>query len=165
MSYAFDLPLIYSAGREGSGELQLGSMLGALLPSAIAGSAPATGTGTLEGSRGSDHLTRDGVVLSGERDIFGMPFNSAGMAVLEAAGNSWSGGVWNGSTWSGSSWSGNSWSGSSWSGNSWSGNSWSGSSWSGNSWSGNSWSGNSWSGSSWSGNSWSGNSWSTAGWN
>ena len=165
MSYAFDLPLIYSAGREGSGELQLGSMLGALLPSAIPGSAPATGTGTLEGSRGSDHLTRDGVVLSGERDIFGMPFNSAGMAVLEAAGNSWSGGVWNGSTWSGSSWSGNSWSGSSWSGNSWSGNSWSGSSWSGNSWSGNSWSGNSWSGSSWSGNSWSGNSWSTAGWN
>ena len=164
-TYAFDLPLVGSNGREGNGELQISDMVSALLPVAVSTTAPGTGTGTLEGARGSDHLTRDGVVLSGERDIFGQPFNSTAMAVLEAAGNSWSGGTWNGSVWTGSSWSGNSWSGSSWSGNSWSGNSWSGSSWSGNSWSGNSWSGNSWSGSSWSGNSWSGNSWSSAAWN
>jgi serine protease AprX len=113
-----------------------------------------TGIGSLELSRGTDHLTDDGVILTGEQDIFGHAFDAAAMAVLEAACNSWSGGVWNG----------NSWSGNSWSGNSWSGNSWSGNSWSGNSWSGNSWSGNSWSGNSWSGNSWSGNSWSTGGW-
>ena len=123
-----------------------------------------TGLGSLELSRGQDHLTRDGVVLSGERDIFGMPWNSAAMAAAQAAGSSWSGGMWNGSSWSGSSWSGSSWSGSSWSGSSWSGSSWSGSSWSGSSWSGSSWSGSSWSGSSWSGSSWSGSSWSGSSW-
>ncbi|MGD0121640.1 MAG: S8 family serine peptidase [Candidatus Limnocylindrales bacterium] len=119
-----------------------------------------TGTGTLEGARGTDHLTANGVVLMGEQDIFGQPFDSKAMAAAEAAGTSWSGGMWNGSSWSGSSWSGSSWSGNSWSGSSWSGSSWSGNSWSGNSWSGSSWSGSSWSGSSWSGSSWSGCSWS-----
>ena len=123
-----------------------------------------TGTGSLELSRGNTHISNNGVVLQGEQDIFGQPFNSAAMAALEAAGSSWSGGIWNGSSWSGSSWSGNSWSGSSWSGSSWSGSSWSGSSWSVNSWNGSSWSGSSWSGSSWSGSSWSGSSWSGDGW-
>ena len=93
---------------------------------------PATGTGSVELSRGLDHLTKDGVVLEGEIDIFGQPFTST------TAGSSWSGGVWNGSTWSGSSWSGSSWSGSTWSGSSWSGSTWSGSTWSGSSWSGSS---------------------------
>jgi serine protease AprX len=123
-----------------------------------------TGTGSLESSRGSDHLTADGVVLSGEQDIFGHDFNAPAMAVLEAAGSSWSGGTWNGSSWSGSSWSDGSWSGSSWSGIRWSGSSWSGSSWSDSSWSGIRWSGSSWSGSSWSGSSWSGSSWSGSSW-
>ena len=68
-----------------------------------------TGTGSLEASRGSDHSRINGVVLQGEQDIFGMPFDSAAMAALEAAGSSWSGGIWNGSSWSGSSWSGSSW--------------------------------------------------------
>ena len=164
-STAYDMPLCGRTGTMGSGELQLGPMLSVPLPIYTQTVAPGTGTGSLELSRGSDHLTRDGVVLKGEQDIFGKPFDSTAMAVAEGAGNSWSGGTWNGSTWSGSSWSGNSWSGATWTGNSWSGSSWSGSSWSGSSWSGNSWSGSSWSGSSWSGNSWSGNSWSTAGWN
>jgi serine protease AprX len=162
---AYDMPLCGRTGTMGSGELRLGPILNASLPVYVQTVAPATGGGSLEQARGSDHLTRDGVVLKGEQDIFGKAFDSTAMAVLENARRAWTGGTWNGSTWTGSSWSGNSWSGSSWSGNSWSGNSWSGSSWSGNSWSGNSWSGNSWSGSSWSGNSWSGNSWSTANWN
>jgi serine protease AprX len=140
---------------QGKGEIDLAKMLDAA-PYTKKGALPkaSTGTGSLELSRGTDHLTRDDVVLSGEQDIFGHAFDSAAMAALEAEGNSWSGGTWNGNSWTGSSWSGSSWSGSSWSG----------SSWSGSSWSGNSWSGNSWSGSSWSGNSWSGNSWSTGSW-
>ena len=153
----------FSSLKQGAGEVDLGRML-----TAPTSNPPAqwktidwsTGTGSLELSRGTEHLIRDGVPLIGSIDIFGHPFDSAAMAVLEAAGNSWSGGIWNGSTWTGSSWSGNSWSGSSWSGNSWSGNSWSGNSWSGNSWSGNSWSGNSWSGNSWSSSNWMGVSWS-----
>jgi serine protease AprX len=161
---AYDMPLEGRTGTMGSGEFRLSTMLGYSLPIFVQTIAPAVGGGSIEEARGSDHLTRDGVVLKGEQDIFGKHLDADLLAVLEAAGNSWSGGTWNGSVWTGNSWSGNSWSGSSWSGNSWSGNSWSGSSWSGNSWSGNSWSGSSWSGSSWSGNSWSGSSWSTAGW-
>ena len=148
--------------QQGCGELDMSKLLGASVPSNFASqqyNVAATGTGVLEGSRGTDHISSNGVVLQGEQDIFGKPFLSGAMAALEAAGSSWSGGMWNGSSWSGSSWSGSSWSGSSWSGSSWSGSSWSGSSWSGSSWSGSSWSGSSWSGSSWSGGSWLGASW------
>jgi len=133
------------AQQVGGGEVQLTKALTTTLPSYVQLWAPALGTGLLELARGSDHLTDDGVVLSGEIDIFGHAFDSVAMAALEAAEASWTGGTWNGNSWSGNSWSGNSWSGNSWSGNSWSGNSWSGNSWSGNSWSGNSWSGYCWS--------------------
>jgi serine protease AprX len=153
--------------QQGCGELDMGRLQGASVPSVSASqqfNAPSTGTGSLEASRGTDHVSLNGVVLQGEQDIFGAPFSSPTMAALEAAGSSWSGGMWNGSLWTGSSWSGSSWSGSSWSGSSWSGSSWSGSSWSGSSWSGSSWSGSSWSGSSWSGSSWSGSSWSGGSW-
>jgi serine protease AprX len=155
----------YSAKVQGAGLIELGSMLRKAPPlHAVQRHPSATGLGSLELARGQDHLTRDGVVLSGERDIFGKPWNPVVMTAAEAAGTAWSGGMWNGSVWTGSSWSGSSWSGSSWSGSSWSGSSWSGSSWSGSSWSGSSWSGSSWSGSSWSGSSWSGSSWSSAAW-
>jgi serine protease AprX len=149
----------------GSGELSLERMAAATPPaSSQQKHTPATGAGTLEASRGGDHLTANGVTLTGEQDIFGKPFDSVAMAALEAAGASWSGGDWNGSTWSGSSWSGSSWNGSSWSGSTWSGSTWSGSTWSGSSWSGSSWSGSTWSGSTWSGSSWSGSSWSGSSW-
>jgi serine protease AprX len=117
-----------------------------------------TGTGSVDAARGNDRLTLDGVVLTGEVDIFGQPF------LPGTAGSTWSGGTWNGSTWSGSTWSGSTWSGSTWSGATWSGASWSGASWSGASWSGSTWSGSTWSGSTWSGASWSGASWSGASW-
>jgi serine protease AprX len=160
---------------QGRGEIDLGAMLNDE-PSRNREQShrEARGGGSLEVARGQDHLTRDGVVLSGEQDIFGKPFDSDAMARLESSADSWRGGRWNGSTWTGNGWSGNtwpgtvwagsSWSGSSWSSGTWSGNSWSGNSWSGDGWSGNSWSGNSWSGNSWSGNSWSGSSWSSAAW-
>ena len=138
----------------GGGELQLATTLMTPVTNSTQTWPSSDGSGKLELSRGTDHLTLDGVELTGEQDIFGQPFDSEAMAALEASGSSWSGVKWNGSSWSGSSWSGNSWSG----------NSWSGVKWSGNSWSGNSWSGVKWSGNSWSGNSWSGNSWSTASW-
>jgi serine protease AprX len=125
---------------------------------------PATGAGSLEAARGTDHLSANGVVLTGEKDIFGRTFNATTVAAASAAGSSWSGGTWNGSSWAGSSWAGSSWAGSSWAGSSWAGSSWAGSSWAGSSWAGNSWSGSSWSGSSWAGSSWSGSSWSGSSW-
>jgi serine protease AprX len=121
--------------------------------------AAATGLGTLEGARGSVHVTDGDVALTGELDIFGATFDSSIWAGASLAGNTWSGGDWNGNTWSGNTWSGNTWAGNTWAGNTWSGNTWAGNTWSGNTWSGNTWSGNTWSGNTWSGNTWSGNTW------
>jgi serine protease AprX len=154
------------ATRQGAGELDLrAAMTQRADRDRGAGDGPrALGTGTLEGSRGSSHVSINGVALSGEQDIFGHAWDSAAMARAEAAGSTWSGGAWNGSTWSGSTWSGSTWSGSTWSGSTWSGSTWSGSTWSGSTWSGSTWSGSTWSGSTWSGSTWSGSTWSARSW-
>lgn len=127
-------------------------------------SAPATGLGTLDAARGTDRITADGVVLEGEIDIMGQPWDSQRHVAEASTDSAWDGGTWNGTSWSGTSWSGLSWSGLSWSGTSWSGTSWSGTSWSGLSWSGGAWSDASWTGTSWSGTSWSSLSWSGLSW-
>src|SRR5207247_10293032 len=65
---------------EGNGELNLKTgidwpnymVTGYVQSNLVPGPAP----GKLEGSRGSNHLVKDGVTLSGEKDIFGKPFNS-----------------------------------------------------------------------------------------
>jgi serine protease AprX len=145
--------------KQGQQAIRLDTVLSAPVPAAVQTFVPSTGSGSLEGARGSTHVEVGSNQIRGEEDVSGQEFNSTRMAGQETAGSSWGGGGWNGDTWSGGGWNGNSWSGNSWSGNSWSGTSWWGNSWSGNSWSGNSWTGNSWTGNSWSGNSWSGASW------
>jgi serine protease AprX len=156
------------ASRQGKGELRVDKALKSSLQGAPAQVfAASTGTGTLDGSRGSIHLiagANGGTVLSGEQDIFGNAWNSAAVATAEATQTAWTGGTFNGSGWSGSGWSGSGWSGSGWSGSGWSGSGWSGSGWSGSGWSGSGWSGNVWSGSGWSGSGWSGSGWSGSGW-
>jgi serine protease AprX len=150
---------------KGSGELNLSAVLNAPTPNVTQTWPTSSGTGSLEASRGSQHVVdANGNTLTGEQDIFGNAVNTSALASSEANASAWNGGIFNGSSWSGSSWSGSSWSGASWSGSSWSGSSWSGSSWSGASWSGASWSGSSWSGGSWSAASWSGSSWSEDDW-
>ncbi|HET9689711.1 MAG TPA: S8 family serine peptidase [Acidimicrobiales bacterium] len=163
-----------SRAAQGAGRLDLTAALtAAVAPAAsvVQTAPPSTGTGSLERSRGTDHVDLDGTELDGERDVQLNPFSSAGMAALEARQAAWSGPTWNRGiyvgelayelpAWSGlhrfekhqnpgQSWTGGSWSGTSWSGTSWSGTSWSGTSWSGTSWSGTSWSGTSWSSASW----------------
>ncbi|MFZ0180627.1 MAG: S8 family serine peptidase [Candidatus Dormiibacterota bacterium] len=154
-----------STSLKGSGELNLAAVLNVPTPNVTQTWPTSSGTGSLEASRGSQHVvdTR-GNALTGEQDIFGNAVSTSALAASEAKASAWSGGIFNGSSWSGSSWSGSSWSGASWSGASWSGASWSGASWSGASWSGASWSGASWSGASWSGASWSSSNWSEDDW-
>jgi subtilisin family serine protease len=125
----------------------------------------ATGLGSLEGARGSDHLTaQNGATLTGEQDVMGSPWSPETWTFDAAAGTAWDGGDWNGATWSGATWSALSWTGLSWSAATWSGLSWTGADWSEASWSGATWSGLSWTGLSWSGLSWSGLSWSGLSW-
>ena len=155
---------------QGRGELDLDALLSAPAPHGPAGpDGPgprqwSTGTGSLELSRGSVHLSLNGVVLQGDQTIFGIPFDSAAMAALEAADQSWSGGDWDGSTWSGSTWSGSTWSGSTWSASTWSGSTWSGSTWSASTWSASTWSASTWSASTWSSSSWLSDGWLGATW-
>jgi len=133
-------------------------------PSGVQAPTGATGTGSLEASRGSYHVNDGTADLTGEQDIFGHAFNSAAMAAAEAAGNTWTGGVWNGNTWTGNTWTGNTWTGNTWTGNTWTGATWSGNTWTGATWSGNTWTGATWSGATWSGATWSGNTWTGATW-
>jgi serine protease AprX len=162
-STATRLPAADARG-QGAGMLNLAAAASARTPISIQAFARSAGTGTLEGARGINHLILDGVVLEGERDIFGQPFNSAAIAAQTLAGTTWSGGTWNGSVWTGPGWAGNEWSSVSWTGTAWSGNEWSGNEWSANEWSGNEWSANEWSGNEWSGNEWSANEWSANEW-
>lgn len=148
----------------GGGELQLSAALTAPLPTFTQWWAPSTGVGSLELARGEDHISMDGVVLEGERDIMGSPFNAAEMALLEAQAKTWSGGDWNAKTWSGDSWSGDSWSATTWSGDSWSAKTWSSCVFSTNWWEAKTWSAKTWSGDSWSGATWSGGVWATESW-
>jgi len=145
--------------KHGKLALRLDTVLSARVPNSVQTFPRSTGLGSLEASRGSVNLEKDGIPLQGEQDIFGHPFDSAAMAALEAAGNSWSGGVWNGNEWTGNSWAGDRWSAVLWSGNEWTGNEWTGNEWSGNEWTGNEWTGNEWTGNEWTGNEWTGNEW------
>jgi serine protease AprX len=119
-------------------------VLGGKIPSAQ-NFAPATGLGTLEGARGSDHITDStGAVLTGEVDV---------------TGAAWDGRTWRDDTWSGRTWRDSSWSGRRWSGDGWSGRTWRDSSWNGRTWRSDGWSGRTWRGDGWNGRTWRGNGW------
>jgi serine protease AprX len=150
--------------KHGKLALRLDTVLSARVPNSVQTFPRSTGLGSLEASRGSVNLEKDDVPLQGEQDIFGHPFDSAAMAALEAAGNSWSGGVWNGNEWTGNSWAGDRWSAVLWTGNEWTGNEWTGNEWTGNEWTGNEWTGNEWTGNEWTGNEWTGNEWANGAW-
>jgi serine protease AprX len=136
---------------KGHGLLDLAAAMKAPSPTTTQTFTPATGLGTLEASRGTDHVTIGDTVLTGEYTVTGAAWDPKAWVQASEAGTAWSGDDdWSGSTWSGSTWSGSTWSGSTWSGSTWSGSTWSGSTWSGSTWSGSTWSGSTWSGSSWS---------------
>ncbi len=154
---------------QGAGMLNLGDAFRAPTLPSVQAFARSIGTGSLELARGGNHLVLDGVVLEGEQDIFGAPFDSTSMAALTLAGATWSGGTWNGSVWAGPGWAGNEWSSvewesGTWSGNEWSANEWSANEWSGSEWSASEWSASEWSASEWSASEWSASEWSSAGW-
>ena len=123
--------------------------------------ARSTGTGSIEESRGGEHVVdpTTGVELSGEVDAVGAPWRAAAWAQASADGVAWAKGSWNGRVWTGEKWKDKQvlsapWSGDSWSGVAWGRHEWSDASWTGRSWRASQWSGRSWRASSWSGRSW-----------
>lgn len=161
------LPYI-SASVQGNGVLDMRKVLNTPTPNVWQTFTESKGTGSLEATRGTSHLSHNGVELRGEKDIFGLPFNSAKHAA--AAFNQWTGGRWgssgafSGAIWAGSGWSGTTWGAATWSGVTWSGGSWRDSTWSDNTWTGTSWRGTAWRESTWTGSSWRAETWTNTIW-
>ena len=152
---------------QGSGELNINSAVMAATPTTAAQSfTRASGTGTLEGARGTAHVadTESSVELTGERDIMGKAWSPATWTVVSAAGNAWVGGTWNGNVWAGSGWTGTSWASKTWSSTTWTARTWSGSSWTARTWSSAGWTGSGWSARTWSARTWSARTWSGGYW-
>jgi serine protease AprX len=123
-----------------------------------------TGTGSIQKDRGSSQVTMgDGVVLTGERDIFG-PLSTTTWAAASTAHTSWNGGDWMGHSWTGTGWTTPTDGQANWAGKAWSGKAWSGKAWSDIAWSAQTWSGKAWSSSTGTAPNWSGAMWSSAGW-
>jgi serine protease AprX len=126
----------------------------------------ATGTGTLEGARGSGHVMIGGVSLTGERDIFGRTWNAAAWSASVASNTAWSGGTFNGTAWTGTGWSPTGgWAPTAWTGTDWTGTGWSSRSWVSRSWVTGSWDSRSWVTGSWYSRSWVSDGWADAAWN
>jgi serine protease AprX len=149
-----------TAIESGAGEINVQAAINALRKPATAKTilaskqtfAPATGLGTLDGSRGDNHLVDplSGVVLSGETDVQGLPWNSRAWAAASAAGTAWNGGTWMGEQFTGDSWaSAGSWSRARWSGEGWSRARWSDADWARARWSDAAWERARWSDASW----------------
>jgi serine protease AprX len=159
---------------QGAGVVDLGGALELLnpkvLPTFLAGllgsgqsTAPsASGTGSIEASRGGEHLVdpSTGDELVGERDAQGNPWNGSAWAKASATGAAWSkGGLWNGGAWTSDKWKDKavlpiSWTGTSWNGVAWSQHQWSAASWDSRSWRNDDWRSRSWREDSWKSRSW-----------
>jgi serine protease AprX len=157
---------------QGTGEINVSRASDTAIPAYTQSWTAAAGTGSLEQSRGTAHITdpATGVQLTGERDIMGGTFTATTWSAASRAGTAWSGGTWNGRTWAGTgwgvatSWATRTWSAATWSGTAWDGQAWSGLLWSGAVWDGHTWSGGTWTGHTWSGHTWSGGYWSGSTW-
>ena len=91
-------------GCDGAGALDLRQAMNSTAVAGTQNFTDSTGLGSLDAARGSDHLVLDGVVLDGEQDIFGTPWDAQQWAADSSAGTAWVGGDWNGL--SGLVWSG-----------------------------------------------------------
>ena len=148
-------PLAGTDPAQGAGVLDVDGAIKADTPPAgtAAQSWPeAQGLGSLELSRGGSHVVDpedETVVLTGEVDAMGEPWDARSWRDATAAGAAWSGGTWNGRTWAGSDWFGSSWTARSWREAEWSGEAWTARSWRARSWRARSWRGDVWTSEGW----------------
>ncbi|MFF5289730.1 S8 family serine peptidase [Paractinoplanes globisporus] len=151
----------------GAGEIDISSAVTLSTPKKGTQSFPAaTGLGSLEASRGTSHVVdaTTGTVLTGEKDIFGTPWNPATWTKGAAKSTQWTGGTWNGNVWAGTAYTGSSWTAltwniAPWTGTNWAGRAWTGSNWTGRAWTAAGWTGRAWTSGSWLGRAWTGRAW------
>ncbi|WP_281179801.1 S8 family serine peptidase [Actinoplanes subtropicus] len=151
----------------GAGEVDLSSAVTLSTPKKATQSFPAaTGLGSLEASRGTSHVVdaTSGTTLTGEKDIFGAPWNPATWTKGAAQSTQWTGGTWNGNVWAGTAYTGTSWTTltwniAPWTGTNWAGRPWTGSNWTGRAWTAAGWAGRAWTSGTWLGRAWTGRAW------
>jgi serine protease AprX len=156
-----------TTGTAGSKKLKELNVNAALSKTALAQGqlwAQSTGTGAIETARGTSHVMRDDVPLTGDFTLFG-PFHSPTWAAYSDVQRTWIGGQWLGMPITGNGWTGTSFASKTWAAVKWPGIPWSGaSSWADPDWSGRYWAGRYWAGTKWSGRYWASEDWSTAYW-
>lgn len=130
-------------------------LLGALL-----GPGWGNGTGSLEASRGSFHVVAGTTVLSGEKDIFGRPWNGYTWARQTSGGYAWQGGYWRGELLTGPGWQSGAWPTTAWPGTDWTGLSWSSDAWTASTWHASTWHASTWHDEAWAASTWHGEGWS-----
>ncbi len=120
-----------------------------------------TGLGSLEASRGGEHVVDPvtGAALTGEVDALGSPWDPQAWATASSSGTSWQDGAWNGRSWTGHKYDKKSWLTAPWTGTSWAGVPWDGRGKSGSQWEARSWRGQDWKARSWRKESWKARSW------
>lgn len=145
---------------------KIGPAQAAMLAMAVQNYPVATGLGSLEAARGGSNLVDpdNGIVLQGEVDVQGQPWDPAAWSAASAAGTAWTGGVWNSARWSGDGWSGADWQSAAWTSARWSGVAWSAADWDSARWSSARWSSARWSSARWSAADWDSARWSSARW-
>jgi serine protease AprX len=155
--------LARTAGIVKHGELNLAPIFTGTMGNCNFDTASSSGSGPLQGARGTSIVSIGGTALTGERDIFG-PFSTSAWAAASKAGTAWKGGSWMGHLWTGTTATAGTdgqagWTAATWAGRAWSGRAWSDIAWAGRAWSGRAWSGTPLSGPGWSGSGWSGALW------
>ena len=155
---------------QGRGRIQVADAVAA--PSTPAVQArPATGLGSIEASRGPQHVVADcggtPTEIRGEIDVRCQPWDAAGWAGSRWTGEAWTGAEWTGSAWNGIAWKGSAWADATWTGIAWKGGAWTGGSWQGSAWNGagtSAWTGIAWKEAAWTGIAWKSSDWTTGEW-
>jgi serine protease AprX len=146
----------------GAGVTDVEAALKAGTPRSSAAVSPdSTGDGSLEASRGGEHVVdpSTGDVLRGEVDVLGSPWRGSDWSASSSRSAAWDAGSWNGNEWTGSGWVGDSWQATAWTGDSWSGVAWQAHPWSDAQWTARSWRDAAWQARSWREESWLARSW------
>ena len=159
-------PLSDSHPAQGGGVTDIGAAVKlvkskAALPSSTQSLPWSTGLGSIEASRGGEHVVdpENGEALTGEVDALGTPWRAHAWVDAQSQGDAWAKGVWNDKKWTGTKWHDKQLLASTWTGTSWSGVSWTAHEWSNDQFKARSWRGDNWKARSWRSDSWKARSW------
>ena len=160
------VPLTDSEPAQGRGVADIGAAVSlvkskAHVPTSAVELPGSTGLGSLEASRGDEHVVdpETGDALTGEVDALGSAWRPQAWVAAQGQGASWVKGVWNSKTWTGTKWDKGQLQATTWTGSSWTGVPWAAHAWAVDQFQARSWRGDNWKARSWRGDNWRARSW------